>query len=59
MKDPLGPVGGQDAQSIWASEWDSSYVAATEGTNVTQYISFNGYVLNGTSRKISHQMLAG
>jgi hypothetical protein len=47
-------VSGQNVQSIWASEWGSGYVAATEGTNKTQYLSLNGYVLNGTSRKISH-----
>jgi hypothetical protein len=40
-------------QSNWAQEWDSGYAAATEGTNMSsQYISVDGYVLNGTSRKI-------
>ena len=36
----------------WAAAWDSGYAAATEGTNMSQYLSFYGYVLNGTSRKI-------
>ena len=34
----------------WAPTWDSGYVAATEGTNMSvQYLSFHDYVLNGTS----------
>jgi hypothetical protein len=33
------------------ADWDSGYMAATEGTNMTQYLSLYGYVLNGTSRK--------
>ena len=49
-------MGPEDILSVWASEWDSGYAAATEGANVTQYISFNDYVLNGTSRKISHHI---
>ena len=35
----------------WGTEWDSGYVAATEGTNMTQSLPLYGYVLNGTSRK--------
>ena len=41
----------------WAPEWDSGYAAATEGTNMTQFISFNGYVLNGTCRKTRPPLL--
>ncbi|KAF8731269.1 hypothetical protein AX14_004970 [Amanita brunnescens Koide BX004] len=36
----------------WAPAWDNGYAAATEGTNMTQFLSFYGYVLNGTSRGI-------
>ena len=36
----------------WASAWDSGYTAAMEGTNMSQYLLFYPYVLNGTSRKI-------
>ena len=52
----MNPLGRADIESIWASEWDSGYAAATEGTNVTQYLSVNDYVFNGTSRKISHHV---
>ena len=40
----------------WATGWDSGYAAATEGTNMTQFLSFNGYVLNGTTRKIKQHV---
>ena len=36
----------------WAAARGSGYAAAAEGTNMSQYLSFQGYVLNGTSRKI-------
>ena len=49
-------LSAQSVQGIWASEWDSGYVAATQGTNMTQYLSLNGYVLNGTSRKINYHV---
>ena len=39
-------------ETLWATSFNSGYAAVTEGTNLTEYISFNGYVFNGTSRKI-------
>jgi hypothetical protein len=37
----------------WAPAWESGFAAAMERTNMSsQYLSFNGFILNGTSRKI-------
>ena len=49
-------------ESDWKGEWDSGYIAATEGTNEAPYLTVNvingtnmadilSYVLNGTSSK--------
>ena len=46
-------MGGWNMEGFgdWTTEWNSGYIAITEGTNMTQSLPLNGYVLNGTSRK--------
>lgn len=50
--DILAPYFPPGFDPDWTPAWDSGYAAATEGTNMTQYLPLLDQIFNGTTRKI-------